>query len=111
MKRMNPWMLAMPAVVLAFATGCTSPAGGTDTMSTSTSAEKIVLDSCGRSVEFDKAPSRVLAVGSEAPALLAAAGAGDKLTHYAGSLNVPFDKQTKSMVDNAERITEDSHDV
>jgi len=40
-----------------------------------------------------------------------AAGAGDKLTHYAGSLNVPFDEQTRAIVDNAERITEDSHDV
>ncbi|MGQ3381909.1 ABC transporter substrate-binding protein [Glutamicibacter sp. TV12E] len=78
---------------------------------TSTGTENITLDSCGRTVEFDKAPSHVLAVGSEAPSLLMAAGAGDKLTHYAGSLNVPFDEQTRAIVENAERITEDSHDV
>ncbi|NQD40336.1 ABC transporter substrate-binding protein [Glutamicibacter halophytocola] len=115
MKRMSPWMLAMPAVVLAFATGCSSPAGGSGSLpastGTSTGTENITLDSCGRSVEFDKAPSSVLAVGSEAPSLLMAAGAGDKLTHYAGSLNVPFDEQTRAIVENAERITEDSHDV
>lgn len=111
MKRVNPWMIAMPALILAVATACGSPAGSTDSATAGASAGPITLDSCGREVVFDEAPRSVLAVGSEAPALLAAAGAGDKLTHYAGSLHVPFDEDTKSLVENAVRITEDSHDV
>lgn len=70
-----------------------------------------VLDSCGRDVAFDEEPQSVLAIGSEAPALLAQAGAAGKLTHYAGSFHVPFDKQTGDAVRSAQRITEDSHDV
>ncbi|WP_246055516.1 ABC transporter substrate-binding protein [Glutamicibacter uratoxydans] len=77
----------------------------------STSNDPIVLDSCGRHVEFADQPESVFAVGSEAPALLTAAGAGDKLTHYAGSLNVPFDNRTSHAVAHAERVVEDSHDV
>jgi iron complex transport system substrate-binding protein len=71
----------------------------------------VTLDSCGREVEFEAAPERVFAVGSEAPGLLAAAGAGDRLTHYAGSLDVPFDEETETAVASAQRVTEDSHDV
>ncbi|WP_313811466.1 ABC transporter substrate-binding protein [Glutamicibacter sp.] len=71
----------------------------------------VVLDSCGRQVEFEGQPKSVFAVGSEAPSLLTAAGAGDKLTHYAGSLNVPFDSSTSQAVANAERVVEDSHHV
>jgi len=52
-----------------------------------------------------------MAIGAEAPSLLVAAGAGDKVTHYAGSLEVPFDEATKTVVEGAERVTEDSHDV
>ncbi|MGP5046478.1 ABC transporter substrate-binding protein [Glutamicibacter ardleyensis] len=111
MKRINPWMVAMPALILTVATACGSPVGSADSAPTGSSAGPITLDSCGREVVFDAVPRSVLAVGSEAPALLAAAGAGDKLTHYAGSLQVPFDEATKSLVDDAVRITEDSHDV
>lgn len=111
MKKLNPWKLAVPVAILALATGCSAPAGSASGAPQGTGAKSISLDSCGRQVVFDKAPDSVLAVGSEAPALLAAAGAGDKLTHYAGSWQVPFDEETMAAVRNAERITEDSHDV
>ncbi|MFJ5107992.1 MULTISPECIES: ABC transporter substrate-binding protein [unclassified Glutamicibacter] len=111
MKKLNPWKLAVPVAILALATGCGVPAGSASGAPQGTGAKSISLDSCGRQVVFDKAPDSVLAVGSEAPALLAAAGAGDKLTHYAGSWQVPFDEETMAAVRNAERITEDSHDV
>ncbi|MEG1443107.1 MULTISPECIES: ABC transporter substrate-binding protein [unclassified Glutamicibacter] len=111
MKKLNPWKLAVPVAILALATGCGAPAGSASGAPQGTGAKSISLDSCGRQVVFDKAPDSVLAVGSEAPALLAAAGAGDKLTHYAGSWQVPFDEETMAAVRNAERITEDSHDV
>ncbi|MCH6171288.1 ABC transporter substrate-binding protein [Pseudonocardia alaniniphila] len=58
---------------------------------------------------FDSPPERVLAIGSEAPSLLVAAGVGDKVTHYAGSLAVPFDAATKTVVEGAEHVIEDSH--
>ncbi|MGP9726976.1 iron-siderophore ABC transporter substrate-binding protein [Glutamicibacter sp. BW80] len=111
MRRINPWMVAMPAVILAVATACAVPGGTVNSAQNESAAGSITLDSCGREVVFDAAPRSVLAVGSEAPALLSAAGAGDKLTHYAGSLEVPFDAATKAVVEDAERITEDSHDV
>ncbi|GAA1874187.1 ABC transporter substrate-binding protein [Paeniglutamicibacter psychrophenolicus] len=111
MRKINPWMVVMPAVILAVATACSAPAGSAISAPTDATAGPIKLDSCGREVVFDSPPQRVLAVGSEAPALLVAAGAGDKLTHYAGSLEVPFDAATKAVVDAAERVTEDSHDV
>lgn len=111
MKKLNPWKLAVPVAILVLATGCSAPAGSASGAPQGTGAKSVSLDSCGRQVVFDKAPDSVLAVGSEAPALLAAAGAGDKLTHYAGSWQVPFDEETMGAVRNAERITEDSHDV
>jgi iron complex transport system substrate-binding protein len=111
MKKINPWMVVMPAVVLAVTTACGAPASSVSSAAKDTAIGPISLDSCGREVIFDAPPQRVLAVGSEAPALLVAAGAGDKLTHYAGSLEVPFDAATKTVVEGAERITEDSHDV
>lgn len=101
----------MPAVILAVATACAVPGGTVNSAQNESAAGSITLDSCGREVVFDAAPRSVLAVGSEAPALLSAAGAGDKLTHYAGSLEVPFDAATKAVVEDAERITEDPHDV
>lgn len=100
---------AVPALVaLLFTAGCAAPAA---TSGSGTSATPATVESCGREVVFPTAPERVLAIGSEAPALLEAAGAGDKVTHYAGSLEVPFDAATKAVVEGAERITEDSHDV
>ncbi|MGH3653042.1 ABC transporter substrate-binding protein [Glutamicibacter sp.] len=111
MKKLNAWKLVVPVAVLALATGCSTPAGTASGAPQGTDAKSLTLDSCGRQVVFDKAPESVLAVGSEAPALLTAAGAGDKLTHYAGSWQVPFDEETMAAVRKAERITEDSHDV
>lgn len=111
MKKLNPWKLAVPVAVLALVTGCSTPAGSASGAPQGAETTNLVLDSCGRQVVFDKAPESVLAVGSEAPALLTAAGAGDKLTHYAGSMQVPFDEETMAVVRKADRITEDSHDV
>lgn len=111
MRRINPWMAVMPAAILAVATACGAPAASVNSAPNDATAGPVTLDSCGREVVFDAPPRSVLAVGSEAPALLVAAGAGDKLTHYAGSLEVPFDEATKAVVEGAERITEDSHDV
>jgi iron complex transport system substrate-binding protein len=111
MRRINPWMVVMPAAILAVATACGAPAGSVGSAANDATAGPISLDSCGREVVFDAPPRSVLAVGSEAPALLVAAGAGDRLTHYAGSLEVPFDAATKAAVEGAERVTEDSHDV
>lgn len=111
MKRINPWMLAVPAIILATATGCSTPAGTANENVPGSEAEKTVLDSCGREVVFDQEPQSVLAIGSEAPALLTAAGAGEKITHYAGRYQVPFDEETEKAVRNAQRVIEDSHDV
>ena len=71
----------------------------------------IVVDSCGREVVFDSPPERVLAIGSEAPGLLVAAGAGAAVTHYAGTLEAPFGPDVRPVVERAERVLEDSHDV
>lgn len=71
----------------------------------------IVVDSCGRQVVFDSPPERVLAIGSEAPGLLVAAGAGAAVTHYAGTLEAPFGPEVRPVVERAERVLEDSHDV
>lgn len=71
----------------------------------------IVLDSCGREVAFDSPPERVLAIGSEAPGLLVAAGAGAAVTHYAGTLEAPYGADVRSVVERAERVMEDSHDL
>jgi iron complex transport system substrate-binding protein len=71
----------------------------------------IVVDSCGRKVTFDSPPERVLAIGSEAPGLLVAAGAGAAVTHYAGTLEAPFGAEVRPVVERAERVLEDSHDV
>ncbi|UTM47846.1 ABC transporter substrate-binding protein [Glutamicibacter mysorens] len=111
MKKLNPWKLAVPVAVLALVTGCSTPAGSASGAPQGAETTNLVLDSCGRQVVFDKAPESVLAVGSEAPALLTAAGAGDKLTHYAGNMQVPFDEETMAVVRKADRITEDSRDV
>jgi iron complex transport system substrate-binding protein len=71
----------------------------------------IVVDSCGREVAFDSPPERVLAIGSEAPGLLVAAGAGAAVTHYAGTLEAPFGAEVRPVVERAERVLEDSHDL
>ncbi|MCO1338764.1 iron-siderophore ABC transporter substrate-binding protein [Kocuria polaris] len=110
MRSLKPWAALMPALVLAAATGCGAPADAGSNPADD-AAEPITVDSCGREVVFDAPPEQVLAIGSEAPALLVAAGAGDKVTHYAGSLEVPFDAETQAVVEGAERVTEDSHDV
>ncbi|MEU4386322.1 ABC transporter substrate-binding protein [Promicromonospora sp. NPDC023805] len=109
MRSRSAWTVVVP-VLLVVATGCGAPAN-TDGDSGDPAAAPVSVDSCGREVVFDSSPERVLAVGSEAPSLLVAAGAGDRLTHYAGSLEVPFDAETKAALDGAERVTEDSHDV
>lgn len=106
----NPRRGAAVVLLVAMATGCgtsaSSPADRPDP-----AAAPVSIESCGREVSFETPPERVLAVGSEAPSLLVAAGAGDAVTHYAGSLEVPFDDETRAVVESAQRITEDSHDV
>jgi iron complex transport system substrate-binding protein len=98
-------------VVIAV-TSCGGCAASGDRSTAEGSAkDPITVTSCGRKVVFDTPPKSVLAIGSEAPALLAAAGAGDTVTHYAGSLEVPFDAEVKRTVDSAERVLEDSHEV
>lgn len=103
------------AVVLVLATTALSACGQSTSddqdPAPAASESATTLDSCGRSVTFERRPKSVLAVGSEAPSLLVAAGAGDVVTHYAGSLEVPFDSATKEIVEKAERVSEDSHDV
>jgi iron complex transport system substrate-binding protein len=96
---------------MVMATGCGAPDDDDTGAASDAAAGPITVDSCGREVVFDSPPERVLAVGSEAPSLLVAAGAGDRLTHYAGSLEVPFEPETEAVLEDAERITEDSHDV
>lgn len=109
MRSRSAWTILGPILLVATA-GCGAPADS-DAESSGPSTEQITIDSCGRDVVFDSTPERVLAVGSEAPSLLVAAGAGDRLTHYAGSLEVPFDPETAAVLERAERVTEDSHDV
>lgn len=104
-------------LVLAGVTGCGTNTTDSDRAAPGGSASAgppagpVSVDSCGREVVFDTPPERVLAIGSEAPGLLVAAGAGDAVTHSAGSLEVPFDAEVKAVVEGAERVTEDSHDL
>ncbi|WP_116115845.1 ABC transporter substrate-binding protein [Austwickia chelonae] len=107
MRKLRPG-LALTSAVLIIAAGC-APAGHDN--GTKANSSSITINSCGREVTFDSPPKRVLAIGSEAPSLLVAAGAGDKITHYAGSLKVPFEQETKALVERAERVSEDSHNV
>lgn len=112
MRRLVPRVAVAAALVVTVATGCGAPP--TQTVSgpaAGSAAGPLTVDSCGREVVFDSPPERVLAIGSEAPALLVAAGAGDRVTHYAGSLAVPFDAGTKAAVEGAEQVIEDSHDL
>lgn len=111
MRNLNQGAGVVPALAMVLAAGCGAPADTASGTADDAGGEPITVDSCGRDVVFDSAPERVLAIGSEAPSLLVAAGAGDRVTHYAGSLEVPFDAETKAVVDSAERITDDSHDV
>jgi iron complex transport system substrate-binding protein len=92
------------AVLVAGCGAGTGASGGS-------AAGPIVVDSCGREVAFDSPPERVLAIGSEAPGLLVAAGAGAALTHYAGTLEAPFGAEVRPVVERAERVLEDSHDL
>lgn len=109
MRRLVPGVAVACGLVMVLAAGCGAP--GTGSGSDRAASGRVSADSCGRQVVFDSPPQRVLAIGSEAPSLLAAAGAGDKVTHYAGSLAVPFDAATKAVVERAERIAPDSHKV
>ncbi|WP_418907862.1 ABC transporter substrate-binding protein [Glutamicibacter endophyticus] len=111
MKHPNPVKALSLALLVALISGCSTPGTVDRTNANSTTAESVTIDSCGREVTFDTPPERILAVGSEAPALLEAAGAGERVTHYAGSLQVPFDASTQRVVEQAERIAEDSHKV
>ena len=110
MRSLSPWGAVVPTLAMLVATGCGAPADPRGSTSGS-GAGSVSVDSCGRKVVFDSPPERVMAIGSEAPSLLVAAGAGERITHYAGSLEVPFDDATSALVEGAERITEDSHDV
>jgi iron complex transport system substrate-binding protein len=110
MRSLSPWGTVVPALVMVVAAGCGAPADSRSGAGDA-DAEPVTVDSCGREVVFDSPPEKVMAIGSEAPSLLVAAGGGDKVTHYAGSLEVPFDEATKTVVEGAERVTEDSHDV
>lgn len=109
MRSRSAWATVVP-FLLVVATGCGAPVDPDGDLS-DPAAGPVSIDSCGREVVFDSPPERVLAVGSEAPSLLVAAGAGDRLTHYAGSLEVPFEAETKAALEDAERITEKSGDV
>lgn len=111
MRSPNPWSAVVPALMMLAVTGCGAPADSRSDTAGDADADPVTVHSCGREVVFDSPPQRVMAIGSEAPALLVAAGAGDAITHYAGSLEVPFDKATKTVVEGAVRVTEDSHDV
>lgn len=112
MGRFRFGVAAAAGLVVLAVTGCGGGAGGSDRSASEGSAKgPITVTSCGREVVFDTPPKSVLAIGSEAPALLEAAGAGDTVTHYAGSLEVPFDAEVKRTVAKAERVLEDSHDV
>ncbi|MCH1867437.1 ABC transporter substrate-binding protein [Nocardioides sp. CFH 31398] len=102
-------VVAVVSLVAAATAACGAPADSQT--SASGDAAPVTVESCGREVTFDAPPERVLAVGSEAPSLLVAAGAGDRITHYAGSLEVPFEPETADVLEGAERVTEDSHDV
>lgn len=101
MGRFRSGVAVVVGVVLVAGCGA-GPEGGTGS---------IVVDSCGREVAFDSPPERVLAIGSEAPGLLVAAGAGAAVTHYAGTLEAPFGVEVRPVVERAERVLEDSHDL
>jgi iron complex transport system substrate-binding protein len=109
MGRFRSGVAVVVGVVLVAGCGAGTE-GGAGASGGSTTAP-IVVDSCGREVVFDSPPQRVLAIGSEAPGLLVAAGAGAALTHYAGTLEAPFDAAVRPVVERAERVLEDSHDL
>lgn len=106
MTSLRRWV-AVPAVMLMATTGCGAPEEADE----NGARGPVTIDSCGREVTFDTPPKSVLAVGSEAPSLLSAAGAGSSVTYYAGSLEVPFDDETRQVVEEAERVVEDSHEL
>ncbi|GAB4085386.1 ABC transporter substrate-binding protein [Myceligenerans cantabricum] len=109
MRARSAWAAVVP-LLLVVATGCGAPAD-TAAGRGDSDAGPVSIDSCGREVVFDSRPERVLAVGSEAPSLLVAAGVGDQLTHYAGIMEVPFEPETKAVLHEAEHVTDDSYSV
>lgn len=63
----------------------------------------MTLENCGREVTFDKAPERILAIGGEAATLVAAAGAGDKISWLALLEGAPLGT-AESVVKDAEQL-------
>lgn len=82
--------IAALGVVLLLVAGCGT--GGEPAASSSSDggpSYPMTITNCGRQVTFEKAPQKVLTVGSTAPNLLYAADAGDRIAGRSGEFGIP----------------------
>lgn len=66
--------------------------------------EAITVDDCDRQVTLDRAPERVLTVGTSAPLLLHAAGAADRVVARAGEFGSPLPAEVEAVLGDAEVV-------
>lgn len=94
MKRAHPARsLLTPALwlsaLLALA-ACAGPDATADSQASSAAGFPMTIENCGRELTFDTAPERVVTIGAEAPTLVAAAGAADRIVAMGGSIDPEF---------------------
>ncbi|MFE5285978.1 ABC transporter substrate-binding protein [Nocardia sp. NPDC056611] len=95
---------ALPAAVVAMLalTGCGATAP--ENTQPTDGAFPLTISSCGRDVRFDRAPARVVTVGSVAAPLIAAAGAADRVVTRTFE-TAPFPGEYAAALGHAEMIT------
>lgn len=95
LDRHRPWLVLAVALVLT-ACGADEPdpgAGSAPNDPAATAAQEafpMTVENCGREVTFDAPPERVVTIGAEAPVLVAAAGAADRVTAVGGAVQPEF---------------------
>lgn len=80
----RPFAALLVVVVLASACSSSASPAADGAAASASPATTLVVDDCGREVEFVDAPQRVLTIGTSAAVLLDAAGAADRVVARAG---------------------------
>lgn len=81
-------MLLVGLLVLA---GCGGNGDAASAPGATAARFPMTVETCGREVTIEKPPERVMTVGAEAPALVWAAGAADKITVRAATFGTTYD--------------------
>jgi iron complex transport system substrate-binding protein len=80
------------ALFAAFLASLLCACGSNDEISTVTAGDRfpMTVETCGREVTIEDPPERVMTVGAEAPTLMWAAGAADKITARAATFGATY---------------------